>query len=297
MDKKHRIGRNDSCPCGSGKKYKQCCGAVDELSATAREPDLFAVNKSIAYKGKIGKQREDFCNKYLEKKRTQFHLIQQTQIEGTEKRGESISCRSGCCFCCSEYVEASIQECEAVVYYLYHNVNILNAFLQKYPHWREQIRENGDLFKRFRQIWNTGFTPDNEEALRGQFQENAKHYSEQNIPCPFLDKQLCSIYEVRPYTCAAYIATSPPEWCSPENPNEPEIRKVFPVEIMSDLSFYYRNLASPLISIMPIAVYETLKQGTGYFSGARVPGFEKLDPEFLNDPEVFAILQRHGVRH
>ena len=21
-----KIGRNDPCPCGSGKKYKQCCG-------------------------------------------------------------------------------------------------------------------------------------------------------------------------------------------------------------------------------------------------------------------------------
>jgi len=25
MDKKHKIGRNDPCPCGSGKKYKNCC--------------------------------------------------------------------------------------------------------------------------------------------------------------------------------------------------------------------------------------------------------------------------------
>lgn len=23
-----RIGRNDPCPCGSGKKYKKCCGAA-----------------------------------------------------------------------------------------------------------------------------------------------------------------------------------------------------------------------------------------------------------------------------
>jgi uncharacterized protein len=23
-----KVGRNDPCPCGSGKKYKQCCGAV-----------------------------------------------------------------------------------------------------------------------------------------------------------------------------------------------------------------------------------------------------------------------------
>ena len=26
MPKKAKIGRNDPCPCGSGKKYKKCCG-------------------------------------------------------------------------------------------------------------------------------------------------------------------------------------------------------------------------------------------------------------------------------
>jgi uncharacterized protein YecA (UPF0149 family) len=24
--KDKRVGRNDPCPCGSGKKYKKCCG-------------------------------------------------------------------------------------------------------------------------------------------------------------------------------------------------------------------------------------------------------------------------------
>ena len=24
--KSKKVGRNDPCPCGSGKKYKQCCG-------------------------------------------------------------------------------------------------------------------------------------------------------------------------------------------------------------------------------------------------------------------------------
>jgi uncharacterized protein len=23
-----KVGRNDACPCGSGKKFKKCCGAV-----------------------------------------------------------------------------------------------------------------------------------------------------------------------------------------------------------------------------------------------------------------------------
>jgi uncharacterized protein YecA (UPF0149 family) len=26
---KSKIGRNDPCPCGSGKKYKRCCGAIN----------------------------------------------------------------------------------------------------------------------------------------------------------------------------------------------------------------------------------------------------------------------------
>lgn len=27
--KSQKVGRNDPCPCGSGKKYKKCCGAND----------------------------------------------------------------------------------------------------------------------------------------------------------------------------------------------------------------------------------------------------------------------------
>lgn len=26
VKKDHKVGRNDPCPCGSGKKYKKCCG-------------------------------------------------------------------------------------------------------------------------------------------------------------------------------------------------------------------------------------------------------------------------------
>ena len=33
-----KIGRNDPCPCGSSKKYKQCCLAKDEAAARAAAP-------------------------------------------------------------------------------------------------------------------------------------------------------------------------------------------------------------------------------------------------------------------
>ncbi len=34
-----KIGRNEPCPCGSGKKYKQCCLARDEAAERQRPPE------------------------------------------------------------------------------------------------------------------------------------------------------------------------------------------------------------------------------------------------------------------
>lgn len=31
-----RVGRNDKCPCGSGKKHKNCCGARSGHSMASR---------------------------------------------------------------------------------------------------------------------------------------------------------------------------------------------------------------------------------------------------------------------
>jgi len=72
MDKK--VGRNDPCPCGSGKKYKQCCeklGRTLKFKATLVEktgkamPSLFqrAVQESATSSERRlslpGKNKED----------------------------------------------------------------------------------------------------------------------------------------------------------------------------------------------------------------------------------------------
>jgi hypothetical protein len=58
------VGRNDRCPCGSGRKYKQCCLAADEEKArqsrekaatkAAREAE-----KARQAAGKDGESQED----------------------------------------------------------------------------------------------------------------------------------------------------------------------------------------------------------------------------------------------
>ena len=38
-----KIGRNDNCPCGSGKKYKKCCLKMAELDIDCNQYTAYAV--------------------------------------------------------------------------------------------------------------------------------------------------------------------------------------------------------------------------------------------------------------
>lgn len=35
VNHQEHVGRNDPCPCGSGKKFKKCCGAPGSRAATS----------------------------------------------------------------------------------------------------------------------------------------------------------------------------------------------------------------------------------------------------------------------
>jgi hypothetical protein len=39
------IGRNDACPCGSGKKYKKCC--LDKAAALVHAPNLSPTEREM----------------------------------------------------------------------------------------------------------------------------------------------------------------------------------------------------------------------------------------------------------
>jgi uncharacterized protein YchJ len=43
----HKTGRNAPCPCGSGKKYKQCCLAKEQELANTAKPYAGAVERAV----------------------------------------------------------------------------------------------------------------------------------------------------------------------------------------------------------------------------------------------------------
>ena len=56
-----KIGRNDRCPCGSGKKYKQCCLAKDEAAERAAhmQPETAAAAQTADH---LPHHHPHFCN-------------------------------------------------------------------------------------------------------------------------------------------------------------------------------------------------------------------------------------------
>jgi hypothetical protein len=286
MVSNHDIGRNALCPCGSGKKYKKCCGTPADTAIIPEEISA-EINKEIAYLGIVGQRRRDFCQKFIEKKTGYLASTRQAQINRAAEKGKTITCQKGCPFCCCAYVEAWLQECEAIVYYLYQNPAKMASFLHKYPIWRQKVHAGGDLYRQCR---------NSSRATQGTGEVNDKSrgdYYQQQIACPFLDEAgSCTIYEVRPYSCAALFSLTPTQYCQPGSTIEAEAYRAFNVEATRDNSFYYGEFSAPVIAFMPIAVFELLTEGVRFLSAGGIPGLDNLAREFYTDPEVQASLRR-----
>ena len=285
--------RNAPCPCGSGKKFKRCCGASPPPVPvrSGSKIDYLALNRAIAYKGKIGKIREDFCRQYIARKQTSLKEIEKDQADKVAAMGETITCRKGCSTCCTQYIQGTLQECEAIVYYLYQHESVLAEFLRAYPVWRAKVRQNESVFRNMKDVIARncieGFTAKNDR----DYQDANTRFLLLNIPCPFLSKGACSIHEVRPWTCAKPVATTPSEWCHPSTNVKNDAPNVYVSRLTPVEMPLYRDTGALNLLLVHLGVYEILEGGYMWLSD--IPGLQGLDKEALNDPEVKAILPRY----
>jgi Fe-S-cluster containining protein len=241
--------------------------------------DPIKLNEQIAYAGKIGFLRKKYNLGYIENKKRVSTALKQKQLAEAGLNNEVISCRKGCWYCCMYYVEASIQECEAIVYHLYQNKEALSLFLRKYSSWVSAV-QNGIR------------TP----LESGSFsREESLTYHKLKIPCPFLYRKACSIYEVRPFSCMGYFVTTSPEECHPDAALGEKRKRFLPAQLASDRSFFIHPLPEPIFVSMPLNIYRILKDGYAYLS--KIPGFEDLEETVMNDPEVKNACRRYLKNH
>jgi len=247
------------------------------------------LNKEIAYKGAVGQKRENFCVDYIKKKKEILAQFLTNQVETTLSHGEIISCQKGCSHCCLAYMQASVPECEAIVYYLYHNEAILSTFVKNYMKWRKKLRQNGDIFQECGQAWQKANSLGDDKKAQQALKESEKKYQEQNIQCPFLVDDSCIIYEVRPFTCAALISTTPGEYCSLSSKNTAKTY-VTRNPIIFDASFYHNKINETVLVFMPLFVYNVLKYGYKMLSS--IPGLEDLEKTVMEDAVIKNIIEK-----
>lgn len=281
-------GRNSPCPCGSGKKFKRCCGTGETASPSVRaKTDIFDLAGRTAYAGSVGSARKRFCRRVLNEKKRVFESIADSQMLDAARTGHTVRCTEGCSHCCLHFVGGSLQECEVIVHHLYSHKQQFQRFIACYPIWREKIGAHEDLFRAvglsYKSLSESGSDPE----IAARHSELTERYFRLSIPCPFLHAGSCDIYPVRPYGCAALFSVAGPDRCAPENPDPPEQRSV--VCGHDEIRYFYRESPFLIVSNVPLMVYEILKGGVWYLSG--LPGLEGMDREMFEDPRAARLLR------
>ena len=252
------------------------------------------LNREIAYVGQVGRRREEFCLRYIRHKRELLKKFSKQQQEQASARGQTISCHIGCSFCCNEFIWASLQECESIVYYLYHRQAALATFINAFPSWLSQVQKHMDIIDRIKQAKEKAFRSVLSSKSVEVLGQEVQSYFKLQIACPFLSGGICSIYEVRPWVCASVFAVTPSVWCDPADRHEPRVYwTMFPANI--ELPFYDERTSLTLPSYnMPDTVYRILIGGFRFLSEA--VGSKSLFQEVLNDEEVKRLVLRRYKR-
>ena len=140
------------------------------------------------------------------------------EVHQAREAGLTISCKMGCAACCRMLVPLSAPEAFA-----------LREYVEQLPTDRRtqllhRISTTKDRLQR-EAVWDR--LNDVAEASRPMPDEELdpinRAYYALRIPCPYLENEMCSIYEARPAACRELLVTSPAELCQDlvQNPVTP----------------------------------------------------------------------------
>lgn len=121
-----------------------------------------------------------------------------------ENAGGKISCSKGCAACCRQAIP--LAEIEA-----YRVAEIIESM----PEPRRSKMKNR-FEKAWQHFYEIGWFERLDNCAHASHDERSKivmEYFYEQIACPFLEDECCSIHEARPLACREYLVTSPPENC------------------------------------------------------------------------------------
>jgi len=132
------------------------------------------------------------------------------QLEESRARelGHTISCRMGCAACCRMLVPVSPPEAFALRDYMAQLPTERQTVISTRLAEAKALLIRHGLWSKLLAVAESS-TPLSDEELEPI---NRAYYA-LRLPCPFLEHEMCSIYEARPAACRELLVTSPAELC------------------------------------------------------------------------------------
>jgi Fe-S-cluster containining protein len=142
----------------------------------------------------------------------------QLEVQQAIEAGQTISCQMGCAACCRMLVPLSAPEAFALREYVEQLPTERRTHLfNRLSNTKNRLKREG-LWDRLNDVAEaTKPVPDEE------LDPINRSYYALRIPCPYLENEMCSIYEARPAACRELLVTSPAELCQDlvQNPVAP----------------------------------------------------------------------------
>lgn len=140
------------------------------------------------------------------------------EVHQAREAGLTISCKMGCAACCRMLVPLSAPEAFALREYVEQlPADRRTHLLTRLSDTKDRLQQEG-LWDRLNKVAEASRAVPDEEL-----DPINRAYYALRIPCPYLENEMCSIYEARPAACRELLVTSPAELCQDlvQNPVTP----------------------------------------------------------------------------
>jgi Fe-S-cluster containining protein len=185
--------------------------------------------------------------------------------------GLSVSCRKGCAACCRMLVPVSVPEA----------FGLADALDGMSDRERELAHRRLDTTRKHLELvglWNRLLAiSETTRALEDEdFASINRDYYALRLPCPFLENEICSIYEDRPAACRELLVTSPAELCQDIESN-PVTPLPVAVRVSTALGLLWADIKKDVPRLIPLPVAIEWVRRHEHEQTSTWPGTELLD--------------------
>ncbi len=202
--------------------------------------------------------------------------------------GRQVSCSKGCGACCRQLVPLSPPEAIMIAELVASMPKDMRLSIQnRFAAAIEQITRSGLTQKLARLQQSSSISEEEMQAI-------TKTYFLQQIPCPFLEDESCSIYGFRPSRCREYLVTSSPVHC--QNPYEQQVDQVpISIRLGEALARIWSEATQTPVQLVPLTRALKWSAKNKSLKGVSAGSQQMLKLLLLHVTQLAAEFERHNL--